>query len=292
MSIVHTYSVGNGDMFSIRHRSDSYTIIDCNLNDDNIDVILPLLKEQAKDKSISRFISTHPDQDHFAGLEKLDSELQIFNFYCVDNDATKSDETPDFKYYRSLRDGDNAFFIEKGSTRKWLNQQDDERGSAGMVIEWPITDNADYVLALEAAAKGDSPNNISPIISYKPGNGIRFVWMGDLETDFIEKIKGEIEWPNATVLFAPHHGRESGKIPEDVLKAMNPTVIILGEAPSANLNYYNNYNTLTQNSAGAIAFEIDSNLIHIYVGSDSYSVDFLEDYNAQKYNNYIGSIAV
>ena len=35
MSIIKSLSVGYGDMFYIKHNSDNFTIIDCNLEDDN-----------------------------------------------------------------------------------------------------------------------------------------------------------------------------------------------------------------------------------------------------------------
>ncbi len=34
MSLVKSFAVGNGDMFYIRHNSDSFSIIDCCLSDD------------------------------------------------------------------------------------------------------------------------------------------------------------------------------------------------------------------------------------------------------------------
>ena len=67
---------------------------------------------------------------------------------------------------------------------------------------------------------------------------------------------------------------------------------MIGEAPSKNLNYYGEYNTITQNSAGAIYVECLDNWVNIYVGSSTYSVDFLEDKGASTYSNYIGSLAV
>ena len=117
-------------------------------------------------------------------------------------------------------------------------------------------------------------------------------WFGDLETDFMEKIKNEVVWPSADIIFAPHHGRESGKIPVSILEEMDPKVVIIGEAPSKNLNYYNNYNTITQNTAGTIYFECVEKWVHIYVSSSTYKVGFLEDRGANTYNYYIGSLAV
>ena len=73
---------------------------------------------------------------------------------------------------------------------------------------------------------------------------------------------------------------------------MGPKIVVVGEAPSEHLNYYRDYNTITQNSAGAIYFECGFKWVHIYVGSSTYSVNFLEYKAASTYANYIGSLAV
>ena len=292
MSIVHCYAVGNGDMFSIRHGSDNCTIIDCSISDDNKQWILQEIDKQRNGKEVTRFISTHPDQDHLMGLKMLDDHIDILNFYVVKNSATKIDESDDFKHYKNLRDGDKAFCIYKGCTRRWMNLFDEERGSSGINIHWPITSNSHFEGALRDAEDGESPNNISPVITYSLENGVTMAWFGDLETGFMENIKNEIDWPNTDILFAPHHGRNSGHIPSSILEQMNPSIIVIGEAPSKNLNYYGNYNTITQNSAGSIYFECVEHWVHIYVSSFTYRVDFLENCGATLYNNYIGSLAV
>ena len=292
MSIVQSYAVGNGDMFSIRHNSDNCTIIDCSISEDNEDRLLKKIDSQRKGKGITRFITTHPDQDHIMGLVTLDDHIDILNFYVVNNSATKEDETDDFKRYKKLRDGDQAFYIFRGCKRKWMNQGDEERGSSGIKIRWPITSNKHFKKALEDADDGKSPNNISPVITYSLNVGVDMAWFGDLETDFMENIKDEISWPDVDILFAPHHGRESGKIPKSILQVMDPKIVLVGEAPSKYLDYYSDYNTITQNSAGSIYFECVANWVHIYVGSSTYNVDFLEDKSASTYTNYLGSLAV
>ena len=107
MSIVKSFSVGDGDMFYILHGSSNFTIIDCFIDDTNKESIVNEIIDKRKNKDITRFISTHPDEDHIGGLEFLDSKLNLLNFYCVENAATKPDESDDFKYYRSLRDGEH-----------------------------------------------------------------------------------------------------------------------------------------------------------------------------------------
>lgn len=293
MSIIKSFSVGNGDTFYIKHGSDNFTIIDCYLSDDNKETIVDEILSESRDKGIRRFISTHPDEDHICGLEYLDERLEINNFYCVKNEATKEDETVDFKKYCELRDDSKkAFYIKKGVSRKWMNQSDEERGSAGINILWPDTDNADFKDALDKAKNGESPNNISAIIKYSLENGVTVLWLGDLETDFMEKIKDEVEWPKVDILFAPHHGRESGKIPQEILDNLDPKIIIIGEAPSKNLNYYQGYNKITQNSAGDITFECVTNKVHIYVSNENYTVDFLNNENLNDFGShtYLGTL--
>lgn len=288
MSIVKSLSVGNGDMFYIKHGNDNFSVIDCCINEDNQEKIVREIKEQSKYKGMSRFFSTHPDEDHIQGIGYLNLNWPINNFYCVKNEASKDDETDSFKEYCKLRDSDKAFYAYKGCKRKWLNQSDDERGSAGLHILWPDTSNKDFKDELEKVKNDESPNNISMLIRYNCD--ARFLWMGDIETDFIEKVKDEINFEEVDIVFAPHHGRESGKIPSDILKMFNPKIIIIGEAPSKNLNYYSNYNTITQNLAGDITFEVIDNLVNIYVSNVNYSVNFLKDKKKSSFENYIGSL--
>ena len=134
MSIVKSFSVGNGDMFYIYHNSNNFTVIDCCLNYNRSDEIIEEIIQKSQDKRIHRFISTHPDDDHIRGLEKLDKEWKILNFYCVYNEANKKDKTDSFNKYCELRDSDKLFHFYKGCSRKWMNQEEpgDRIGRAGI----------------------------------------------------------------------------------------------------------------------------------------------------------------
>jgi beta-lactamase superfamily II metal-dependent hydrolase len=294
MSIIKSYSVGHGDMYTIEHTSDNYTIIDCCLDDDRKEEIVKELVANSNRKGITRFISTHPDEDHLQKLDYLDDELEILNFYVAKNEAIKNGtDTPGFKRYCELRDSDKAFYIHKGVRRKWMNIEDDERYSSGLRVLWPDVNNQDYKDVLESVKKGNSPNNMSIILEYSLNNGANALWMGDLETDFMEKILDEVKIPNVNILFAPHHGRKSGLVPDEWLKKMDPNLIVLGEAPSENLDYagYNGYNKLTQNSAGDMIFDCGINEVDIYVSNENYSVDFLtQKAGRNKYDNYLGTL--
>lgn len=292
MSIVKSFSVGNGDMFYIDHNSDNFTIIDCFLTEENYKNIIDEIISKSKNKGITRFISTHPDEDHIRGLSFLDKELNILNFYCVENEASKDEKTTDFIKYCELRDDPKKpFYIYKGCSRKWMNIGNTERGTSGINVLWPVTDNDYYQTVLEGANNGGSPNNLSPIIKYKRKNSATFLWLGDLEKDFMNKIKDDVSLEPANILFAPHHGRKSGTIPDKWLNEINPDIIVVGEAPSEDLNYYQNYNTITQNTAGHIEFECLDGEINIYVSNINYSVDFLQFNFLRNFNSYyIGTI--
>lgn len=299
MSIIKSLSVGDGDMFYIKHGSSNFTIIDCCLTDDNKSTIASEIKVESKEKSITRFISTHPDEDHIQQLDYLDDKIGIINFYCVKNKAIKDQITPGFTRYCNLRDSDKAFFLSKGCSRKWMNQggagdNGVDHGCAGINILWPDTDNEQFKTELQKAAEGTAFNNISCIAKYSLDGGVTAVWMGDLETDFMDTIVDDVILPKTHILFAPHHGRKSGRIPPKWIRAMDPDIIVMGEANANNSDYaaYPDHNKIRQNSAWDITFECEGGKVHCYSSNPNYSVDFLDDEGASTFDNYIGTLNI
>jgi len=292
MAIVKSFSVGNGDMFYIKHSSDNFTIIDCNLNEENKDEIISELVNESRSKGMKRFICTHPDQDHFGGIQWLDDEMPIHNFYVVKNQAIKDQETDSFIRYCQLRDSNKAYYMEKGCTRKWLNEGDHERGSSGISVLWPNTKNTHFIEALKNCDTGESYNNTSAVIRYSIEGNASFLWLGDLETDFMENIVDDIDLKKTTVVFASHHGRYSGKIPNSWLKKLDPQIIVIGEAPSRHLHYYTGYKTLTQNKAGDIVMHCVDGKIHFYTSNKDYTVAHLNDEKSLESDHYLGSLDV
>jgi beta-lactamase superfamily II metal-dependent hydrolase len=261
------------------------------MDDSNQEAIVKVLEDESAGKGIVRFISTHPDDDHIRGLTYLDEQMHLVNFYCVENKATKEDPTDDFEQYCSLRDDPKkAFFLYRGCKRKWLNEKSEERGGAGIHVLWPDTSHKDYQEALKTAAQGGTANNISAIFQYRLEGGASVVWMGDLETGFMEQLE-TIPVEQAHVLFAPHHGRDTGRVPAEWLGKMKPKLIIIGEAPSEHLNYYAGYNTVTQNSAGDITLNCEGDKVHIYVSDPVYEADFLANEDlSHTHGFYIGTL--
>jgi hypothetical protein len=219
--------------------------------------------------------------------------MPIRNFYVVKNDVIKDDETESFKHYCKLRDDtDKAFYIYKDCSRRWMNRGDEERKTAGVSVLWPDTSNRHFKEALEEGEDGLSANNTSAVIRYELTDGASFLWLGDLETDFMENITDDINLTKTTVVFAAHHGRKSGKIPDAWLQKLDPQIIVIGEAPSRHLHYYTGYKVITQNRAGDITFDLEGNKVHIYVSNPDYSHKALKDEQQDKFPGYVGSITV
>lgn len=301
MPVVKSYSVGNGDTFYIQHGSDNFTIVDCCLSDENHEAIIDDLRSAGKGKNIWRFISTHPDDDHFKGLDKLDDAISIRNFYVVKNQAAKENDSTSWDRYCELRDDEKkAFYIYKGCKRKWMNDSDETRKTAGISILWPDLNNGKFTDALEQVNEtGLGANNISAVVRYSIANGASFLWLGDLETEFMESISDSIELEKTTVVFASHHGRESGKIPNSWLDKLDPQIIVIGEALSRHLHYYSGYDAILQNSAGDIVMNAVDDRVHFYTANAEYKSkraklvkDASVNRNAFPGLTYIGSLTV
>jgi hypothetical protein len=209
MNIVKSFSVGYGETFYIRHNTDNFTIIDCCLTEETKEQIVAELKREGDSKGIRRLFRPHPDEDHYRAIEYLDRKMPIHNFYCVQNKVNKDDETDSFTHYRSLRDGSQAYYVSKGCTRRWMNISDNEREHAGIHILWPNTSNAYFKAALRDAEDGIAFNNISLVAKYCGGNNARMLWLGDLETEFMENI--EFRSPRCTSSLRHIMGARAGK---------------------------------------------------------------------------------
>ena len=276
MSTIKSFAVGLGDMFYIDHNSDNFTIIDCFLNEENTDIILDQIGPLSRSKGITRFISTHPDDDHIRGLVELDDEITIRNFYVVQNNVTKEEDTESFRKYCELRDSSKAFYIFKDCKRRWMNQSDEQRKTSGISILWPDRNNDHFKQALAEAEEGYSPNNMSAIIRYSVEDGAKVIWFGDMHRDFMELIETDFDTSPVDIVFAPHHGRRTGRIPTSVLKKLSPRIIILGEAAVEDLDHYTGYNRIPQNIAGDIILECVTQKVHIFT-SKPCTAAFLHD---------------
>ena len=275
MSIVKSFSFpkGNirGDMYYIKHGSGSFTVIDSYLLSDSFyeannrqkEIIDEIIRQS--DGRVRRFISTHPDKDHIAGIGALFGRWPTNNFYAVANSIPKDPDDSDLCKYIELKDKYN-FEVKRGITRCWLNDSNQEHGSSGIHFQWPILENDKFKTVVDQVSEGQNVNNICPIFTYSINDGPRYMWMGDLESDMQQEYYDTCykSVPHVNILFQPHHGRKSGSVPTELLDALNPQLIIIGNAPSEHIDYGDSRMTITQNTSGDLVFENEGEYVHIY----------------------------
>ena len=146
--------------------------------------------------------------------------------------------------------------------------------------------------ALQEAKDGVAFNNTSLVARYSLNDGATVMWLGDLETQFMKDIENDIDLKPTSIVFAAHHGRKSGKIPNTWLDKLQPEIIIIGEAKSRHLDYYSGYNKITQNKCGDVIMDCNSDKkVHFYVSNPDYGMrDWLDNENQDKFENYIGTL--
>lgn len=249
MSTIWSFGVGNGDMFAIQHDGGDLTIIDSCLTQYRAHEILRKLREVRGNGGVVRLIITHPDEDHIRGIGILFEhfpDMQVFAPYCS-RPPVKQDPSVSFLIYQQLvRAGkiQSLFSVSNkpGSTL--------DAGSIGASLEchWPKPTFDLASIFRSAAECGRDFNNYSPILSYRFANGMSMVWMGDMETSALSRIPEDVFPSEIDILVAPHHGRKSAKVPQELLERMSPQVILIGEASSDHLHYKYPCRTITQNT--------------------------------------------
>ena len=305
MATIHFLNVKQGDCSIIQHNSDRVSVIDvCNASPStSIDsqaerLSLKLESEsvggnfqqkkhpvnpieylqQHSVTSIFRYIQTHPDMDHMAGIKPLFEEFNPLNLWDTDNnkeiDTSSWNGSPydeaDWKYYKNLRDTKP-----KDDPRR-LAQLAGNRGQY-----WNCT-NGDGIQILaptkdlvDAADDSDDYNKCSFVLLYRTGDN-RIVFGGDShdETwDFIlENYESDVT--DIDLLIAPHHGRDSGRSYEflDVLK---PSLTFFGNAPTEHLAYdawrNRDLKIVTNNQANCMVVDASQNPMDLYVTNEKFA---------------------
>jgi beta-lactamase superfamily II metal-dependent hydrolase len=195
-------------------------------------------KEHFANRSIFRYVQTHPDMDHMSGLHRFfwQDQIPLENFWDVDH--SKSFVKDDFEHspysyldwlvYELLRGGHGP----DGKSHEVIKNLRAGRGSYwsedNIEILSPTQDlintcnddgnynNCSYVLKITHAGR-------TVIL---PGDAEAMAWKSILDEPGSAAIK-------CGILKASHHGRESG-YHEDAVDAMSPQVVIcsVGKKPS------------------------------------------------------------
>lgn len=231
-------------------------------------------------QSIFRFIITHPDMDHLDGIRDLYSEFCIVNTWDTDNNKSiASDATfagynrEDWEFYEKLRSGKVTSTKRLTYFAKNDNLFYNEDRIKILCPTPALLKNANYC---------GQYNDSSYVTLYTPakadGGSWKFLFAGDSEDNSWKYIlanhKDDVS--NVDVLFAPHHGRDSGRSYE-FLNTLKPKVTLFGNASSKHLAYscYDPSLRITNNQAGYILIDISEGAIIFYVKNYEFARDFL-----------------
>lgn len=210
---------------------------------------LDYLKRYFAGRPIFRYIQTHPDLDHMAGLHRLIEErIEIINFWdtkhCLMKDEQKLIAGPannkdirDWHAYQWLRGGTapglTVLNLKRGASDKFYTED-------GFDIWAPV----DHKHCQNPNAE---PNELSYVLCMKIGD-CKVLFGGDADISTWEEMHDFCggNFPKIHLLKASHHGRKSGYHMPSV-RATNPDVTILsvGELKAkddaeASYEYYSN----------------------------------------------------
>lgn len=220
---------------------------------------------RGRDKTIFRYIQTHPDMDHMRGLTALlDHGFEIVNFWDTENTKAEpdfnkviNDDKSDWETYQKLRKGDGVARLAhmRGAVGTYWNQGVDYSDLGdGIEILAPTSEIA------QAANSGEKHNNHSYVLRIKYA-GVSIILGGDAESEVWEDIVNAYGIGlKCTVLKASHHGRDSGYY-QPAVRLMNPelTLVSVGKKPeTCAANKYKNYSdkVLTTRLSGNIVLNV------------------------------------
>lgn len=199
--------------------------------------------QQGNVKPIWRFIATHPDMDHLAGLARLQEELvagripAMHNFWDTNHsfgkdnfEAGKYDEK-DWDEYQAIRGGARGANILRLHRRSTGNYWTDD----GIEILGPSP-----ALEKKAGEQG-KPNLFSYVLKITYG-GCVVILGGDALSESWQEIHDyymntsevPVGWLSADILKASHHGRDAG-YHQEAVALINPqyTIISVGKKPES-----------------------------------------------------------
>jgi len=173
-----------------------------------------------------RFILSHPDADHMAGIRRiLSGEMPAAVFWDIPHERVRRDrrefkndsEYADWQLYQQLRDGTLP------NAPKLLNLL------RGDVNHYWVDDDIEILSPTTSLVadcdKADVYNDASYVIRVRHGQS-SVLLPGDVEAKgWNDMIDAGLDL-SADVLVASHHGRKSG-YSEEAMRAISPTVVII-----------------------------------------------------------------
>ena len=195
---------------------------------------------------IWRFISTHPDMDHFSGLKRLDDQVGFSVMWDTEHNKEQDlvADWPDrfakedWIRYEQIREGDTSHSYINPYRRHQKNYWEQDN----VQILHPSPSYIDDLNEDNEDVENPEFNNGSYVLKISHGNQA-ILLPGDAEEDAWDTIIdhwgiGVLE--DVTILKAAHHGVESG-FHKEAVAAMDPDHVILSTGKKKSTDAHDDY---------------------------------------------------
>jgi competence protein ComEC len=272
---IHFINVGKGNCTVIDFPSGNLTVIDTDnsRNSEENDLTDPVeyIKEKFPNRPIFRLIVTHPDMDHLSGMEEIDDNFSVLNFWDTENNKKLSDEDldnapyyekEDWKTYQKYRKSESepkCLFLYRNGTGDYWNSDGIKILSPSKTLVKKANDSGEY-------------NHLSYVLSVNY-NGYKILFGGDATVAAWNDIKDNVnaEDLKANLFLAPHHG-STHNVNKDVFDIIDPDYVVASVIKKVDYDYayYSglaNKQVLSTKHYGNISFHINDQgkVEHIYV---------------------------
>lgn len=214
---------------------------------DDFEDVITYYKKNFAERSIFRFVATHPHKDHLKGIKTLfeESGISVINFWDLNHNFKPPQEAPqwddykeDWEKYSEIRKLEDH---EGLCVRRYSDNEDDIKYWNEDSIQ--ILSPSDELYTHAHFKEDGTPrkpeevdvNNMSYVLLLNVNN-LKILLAGDAEERcweyILENHKEKIK--NIDILKAAHHGHLSG-LHEDALRVMNPKHVIFSN--SSELDY-------------------------------------------------------
>ena len=272
---IHFINVGKGNCTVIDFPSGNLTVIDTDnsRNSDENDLTDPVeyIKEKFPNRPIFRLIVTHPDMDHLSGMEEIDDNFSVLNFWDTENNKKLSDEDLDtapyyekgdwktYQKYRKSESDPKCLFLYRNGTGDYWNSDGIKILSPSKALVKKANDSGEY-------------NHLSYVLSINY-NGYKILLGGDATIAAWNDIQDNVNTEDlkADLFLAPHHG-STHNVNKDVFADIDPDYVVVSVIKKVEYDYayYSslaNKKVLSTKHYGTISFHINEKgkVEHIYV---------------------------